>query len=267
MPRLGWKKDAPKGPSDKPDLPAAPRLTMAAPPARASCLDLVLGILDQGQLGSCTANATAQALRAAQVREAASAGPRLVNPPLASRLWLYYLARAYDHDTANDDGAQIRNVFAAAVKFGFPPESVWPYSDDASPGAAFSRLPGPDAFRAAYDMRAPTVYRRIDSTGQARIDDIKRAIASRFLVVFGTPVSNAFCADQLSGPMLPPDGDIAGGHALCVAGYDGDVFDVVNSWGTGWGKGGLCKFASEYLAWDGTDDLWIVEHTPLPEAV
>lgn len=259
---LGWKKDRPKAPGETPDRLARAKLSADPPPPAASCLPLISDILDQGHLGSCTANAVAQAIRAAMNRLG------VFEPALASRLFLYFLARAYDHDTANDDGTFIRNVLQAAVKWGFPPESVWPYSDDASEGAPFRKMPGISVFMEAIDQSkkmGAAEYYRIDSQGQDRIDDVKRAIAAGHCVVFGTDVSDDFCSNQLgAGPIPPPIGkSIAGGHALTIAGYDAAGVDIVNSWGTGWGASGLCRFSWDYITWDHTDDLWIVSIVPV----
>ncbi len=260
---LGWKKDPPKGPGETPDRLAGPKLrALPPPPLAASCAPYILDSLDQGQLGSCTCNAFAQALRAAMIRAGAHA------PELVARLFLYFLARAYDHDTANDDGTFLRNVAQAAVKWGFPPEHFWPYSDDTGPGAPFRKMPGIDVFTAAIDQSAKfskPQYFRIESTGAQRIEDVKRAIAAGYCIAFGTQVSEDFCGGNLgTGPIPPPIGlPLAGGHALCLAGYNADGFDVINSWGESWGAGGWCKFSPEYITWDKTDDLWILEVSPL----
>lgn len=258
---LGWKKDPPKAPNETPDRLARRRLGLAPPPPSASCRHLIVDILDQGQLGSCVANAGMQALRASQVRQGA------VNPPLGSRLFGYYLARAYDHDTANDDGTFARNFFQAVTKFGFPPETAWPYSDDSGPGSRFRQMPPIEAFREAIDQSAKMAvpsYERIDTTGAERILDVKRAIAAGHLVCFGTTVSTAFCNGDLgTGPIKPPIGlPAAGGHEMVFAEYDPDGVGVVNSWSKDFGDGGWVRFSWDYVAWEATDDLWIVTTAP-----
>lgn len=253
---LGWKKDPPKKPGDKPDFLARVKLGLDPPPKTASNRPNILSIVNQLVLSSCTGNASAQAIRAAMVK----AGVK--DPELASRLFLYYLARAYDHNTYNDDGANIRNIFAGAVEFGVPRETLWPYSDNTDgDNAPFRTMPSSAAFRGAFDQHKGASYHRIDSTGQERIDDVKRAIAAGYCVVFGTLVSTDFASDRLgTGPIPPPTNKpIAGGHALCIAEYDETSFGVVNSWGPDWGDGGWCKFSPDYIAWTETDDLWIVE--------
>ena len=36
-----------------------------------------------------------------------------------------------------------------------------------------------------------------------------------------------------------------GGHAVCCVGYDDEGFIIQNSWGSGWGYGGLTKLQYE----------------------
>ena len=74
--RFGWLPDPP---SPK-DHDAAPKLRTAGPlPTSISLANQILSILDQGNLGSCVAQATAQALRASLVHQG------VVVPTLASR--------------------------------------------------------------------------------------------------------------------------------------------------------------------------------------
>jgi C1A family cysteine protease len=241
---------------------SATEILKAAPlPPSASNADLVPDVLQQGRLGSCTANAAAVALRACMLLRGDP------SPEIASRLFLYYLARATHGAQTADTGTFLRAIFQVANKFGFPRESEWIYSDDTDPrtGKAFM-LPDSTAFRAAFDQSSPTEYRRIYETGYDRIDTIKRALAERHLVVFGTDVSERFCNGDIDGgnPIPPPANrePIGGGHAMAVEGYDGDTFTIVNSWGAGFGNEGRCAFSADYLAWEKTRDLWIVRFAP-----
>jgi C1A family cysteine protease len=254
MSKLGYLPDPPKAPNEKPDFDAAPMFRAAPPPpARADIKHLVVDVLNQGNLGSCVANAILQAVRCSHVRQG------VIGPKLGSRLFGYYLARAYHHQTGEDSGTYLRSFFQALAKFGFCPESVWAYSDS---DERFKRMPPLAAFRAAFDQANPTTYRRISATGADRLDQIKRAVAAGYAVCFGTDVDVAFCSNQLAEPLKPPRSNIAGGHAMMVGGYDGDVFEICNSWGTGWGDKGWCRFSADYLADASTRDLWLVEYAP-----
>lgn len=246
-------------------------LSLAAAPRSASLRPFVVSILDQGRLGSCVANAGFQAIRISHVRQAANGSPVIAAaimtqkpPELGSRLWGYYFARAIHHMTAFDSGTHLRSFFQAINAIGFPPESAWPYSDDkGGDRPTFTRQPKTNAFRLAADQRAPTVYRRIFSEGGARLEDVKLAIANGFAVCFGVDVTEDFADDLIdpTKPLGPPNGPIAGGHAMAAVGYDGDVFEIVNSWGDEWGDGGFFLASGEFL--EAARDLWTVEHSPL----
>jgi len=235
--------------------------------------------LDQGGLGSCTCNAAGQAIRAAEISALMAAGMGLEDAQATiefmSRLFPYYFARAISHETQIDAGTMIRFVFMVLNTFGFCRESMWGYSDDSDPRTGkFAKMPSGAAVRAAYDQCLTAAgdkvvhYARIASTGNARVNDVKRAIADGHLVVFGTSVTEAFCADMTANsmlPMAPPKvtDKIAGGHAMVWGGYHGDDFDTLNSWGEGYGDGGWFKMSAEYVAAPETSDLWIVQRAPL----
>lgn len=260
---LGWLKDRPKLAGEKPDYlftDHAARLGLAAAPPPADDLaDLVLDVLDQGQLGSCVANAIMQAVRMRHVAQ------KVLSPILGSRLMTYYLARAAMHMTGVDSGTEPRIALSALRQFGFCPEAIWPYSDqnDSSARDPFKLMPPMAAFQAAFDQKSPTSYVRIASTGSQRLADVKSAIAGGYPVVFGCDVSNEFCRGQFDAaqPLTPPASyDVAGGHCMLFQGYSGDTFRVLNSWSAGFGDKGRILFAPEYVL--ACDDLWIIEHAP-----
>lgn len=218
----------------------------------------VLSVLDQGQLGACTGGGSAQAIRAAQHLAGVAA------PPLVARLWLYWLGRSFDHDTSNDDGAQIGNVFLGAEDYGLCPEALWPYSDDAGPKGTFRGPPPAEAYRAAYDSIAAFRAHRIGSTGDALLDDCRTALGQGRIVVFGSAVSEAFCSNSFdpSKPLAPPT-DIAGLHCECLGDFSADgSFDVLNDWNVFWGNNGWWKASPDYLLDEHSSDFWIVDSTP-----
>lgn len=216
---------------------------------------------------SCVLNSATQALRASQVQQGA------VDPELASRLFLYYLDRAVTHEIEIDNGTYLRTTFEMIGEHGFCPESIWSYDDAStgSPNDKFKQMPDSLAFERAIDQRKlagpnpPISYRRIYETGQARLDAVKRAITAGHLVCFGTDVSEDFCRGiGIDKPLSPPIGlPIAGGHAMLFAAYKGDIFKVANSWSDSFGDKGYVYFAAEYVMWDNTNDLWIVQTAPL----
>lgn len=258
--RLGWKPSPPKEPGQKPDWSATRILKAVEPPKAASAKDLILNILDQGNLPTCVLNAVMQNIRACHVEQG------IVNPVLGSRLFGYKLAMASQGNPVEPEGTDYRTVFEALAKLGFPAESAWPYrtgSDDKD-RPYWSLMPDTMAFVLANKQKTALTYHRILGSGPERKLGIQQAISQRprHLVLFGAQVSNQFCYNEYKGKLvpLPSWGDIAGGHALIAAGYDEDGVDVPNSWADDWGDDGWCRFSWEYLLSEFCDDFWIVEH-------
>jgi C1A family cysteine protease len=257
MPHFGWIPDSEE--KKIKDWRAAPLLAkVSTRPAAVSLRNLIVSILNQGNLGSCVTNAGAQAVRAALVK----AGVPPEKAELLSRLFAYYYARAISPgNTQVDSGTQIRCFFDVIRKLGYCPETAWPYDI-----SQFATMPKPEAARQAIDQKISVGYYRIDSTGSKRVDDVCTALAGGNLVVFGTPVGDNFVRYQRGSAPLTPPSSFLGGHALTIDAYDATairvLFDICNSWGPEYGDGGFCTMDESYIAWDASSDFWIVEAMP-----
>jgi len=263
---LGWNRPTQAHLARCKAGPRAVNILAGVAPASKVDLSKFVTIIDQGQLGSCTCNSTAQIIHVAMV--AAGLDPET---PFLSRLFAYYMARLEDGNVSQDAGSENCTVIDAACRMGFCPESVWPYDI-----AKFAHEPSTEAIWAAFDQRGKVDvnYHRIDDgvMGSALLTVMKQALTAGYLFNFGTPVTEAFCEGQAgTSPdnlaMPPIDGkNIAGGHSMTVCGYDDTVakpyFKIANSWGTGYGDGGFCYFSQSYLTWGQTSDMWIVTAAP-----
>ncbi len=217
--------------------------------------DVPLGpVLDQGASSSCTGNSTAVAIQARMPRQADGSFA-----PLPSRLFLYYFARAKEHDTANDDGAQIADVFAAAAALGVPPESAWTFSDDLPKIAAH---PDYTAMFEAADQRILKGAYRITARGDQRIANVKAAIAIGHPVVWGTQLDDAFMNLSATDVWPGVKGPSIGGHAMVLHRFDGDLFWTRSSWGDGYADAGSARISAEAIASSDASDFWIVETAP-----
>lgn len=232
------------------------RLAVTTPPPAASLRARVVEVLDQGPLNSCTMNAVAQAVRVVQCV------PGTPVPPLLSRLFGYYNARAYTHDTDNDLGTTLRQTMKGLAKFGFCPEASWGYVTE-----QWATRPPWGAYKAAVDQRLLRGFYSIDSFGDQKVLDVKRAIASGYSLVFGTDVTRDF-VDDMSPPVSgfwdtpADDAVIAGGHAMCGVEYDEQGLVGPGSWGTVWGDKGWFRLTWDYVKWSRTRDLWVIEAAP-----
>jgi C1A family cysteine protease len=234
----GWMPDVP----DQRDLVFTAARVVTVPPA----VDLRPGcppVYDQGQLGSCTANAIGAAIEYEQIRQ------KEAKPFAPSRLFIYY-------NVGQDAGAQIRDGMKSVNKIGACPETDWPYVI-----ANFTRKPPPGAFKDAPLGKAVS-YQRVIQT----LDQMKGCLAAGFPIVLGISVYESFESQQVarSGvvPMPASSEKLLGGHAILAVGYhDADQrFIMRNSWGTSWGMKGYFTIPYAYLTNSNLcDDLWTIQ--------
>ena len=106
--RLGWQPDLP----DHRDLTfSAPMSVMAKLPASVDLRSGCPPVYDQGQIGSCTANAIAGAIEFDQRKQK-------LTEFVPSRLFIYYNERDIEHTIPLDNGAQIRDGIKSVAKLG-----------------------------------------------------------------------------------------------------------------------------------------------------
>jgi len=201
---------------------------------------------DQGQLGSCTANAIAGAYEYLEKRTIGREGS-------VSRLFIYYLERKIEGTVSEDSGANLRNGMKVLQDYGACSEDTWPYDID-----AFKREPNGSAFSEA-EQHTVDEYRRVP----VELHAMKTCLAEGYPFVFGMKIFKSFEDDGHHGRVsLPSRGDEdMGSHAMLACGYsDRDqVFVVRNSWGTDWGDAGYCYVPYTYLSdGDMTHDCWTV---------
>jgi C1A family cysteine protease len=205
-------------------------------------------VYDQGDLGSCVAQAVVGAL---QFDEMKQHDPDIMR----SRLQVYYDARVILGTPNEDSGAQIRDGIKVAVNTGAAPESLWPYDID-----RFTWKPPQSVYDAAKRFTA-IQYARIGQT----VSQIKGALAGGIPIVFGFTVYTSFESAEVERtgvvPMPGPFESVLGGHAVLAVGYNStdDRVIVRNSWGAAWGQAGYFTMPMDYLTdTDLSDDFWCV---------
>lgn len=247
--RYGWVPDLP----DHRDYAyAAPVVTLKKLPKKVDLRPKCPRVYDQGQLGSCTANAIGAAIEFGLKKEKAS---RVFTP---SRLFIYYNEREMEGSVREDSGAQIRDGIKSVNKLGAPPESLWKYSD-ANPGP-FEKKPPRDLYTEAKKHQVMS-YQRVPRV----LGQFKGCLASGYPFVFGFTVYTAFEDERVARTgeldMPGPKEEVVGGHAVLAVGYDdpSQRFIIRNSWGTGWGKKGYFTMPYSYLLDDNlSDDFWTI---------
>ncbi len=243
--RYGWIPDLP---DQRDHLYAAPPQTLAQLPPSADLRAQCPPVYDQGQLGSCTANAIGAAIQFDRERQK-------LNDFVPSRLFIYYNERAIEGTVGSDSGAQIRDGIKSVNRQGVCPEPEWPYDI-----AKFAQKPPAQAYSDALLDRALGYQRLVQSLNQ-----MKGCLASGFPFVFGFTVYESFEAEQVAqtghAPMPAPGERPVGGHAVMAVGYEeaNQWFIVRNSWGTGWGMAGYFTMPYAYLTQASlASDFWTI---------
>jgi len=225
----GWVPDLP---DTRDALYAAPLMTVRALPTKVNLQPECPGVYNQGQLGSCTANAIAAAVEFVHK-------PRL----MPSRLFIYYNERVIEGTVNSDSGAQLRDGIKSVSTTGVCPETDWPYDI-----AKFQEKPSGKAFSDAAKTKA-TVYYKIAQD----VTEMKGCLTEGFPFVFGFTVYNYFETPQVANTgvvRLPTTRDtVIGGHAVMAVGYDDNAqtFRIRNSWGAKWGQRGYFTMPYAYL--------------------
>jgi len=243
----GWVPDLP---DHRDFLFSAPLENVAALPAsvdlRPHCPHEVY---NQGQLGSCTANAIAGALQFEQMKQ----GLKSFTP---SRLFIYYNERVIEGTVNADSGAQIRDGIKSVSNIGACPETDWTY--DITKFA--HKPPEAPAYKDA-PLGKALQYQRVPQL----LNQMKGCLASGYPFVFGFTVYESFESDQVAhtgaAPMPSPREKVLGGHAVMAVGYEDHPqrFTVRNSWGPDWGMGGYFTIPYAYLTDSNlADDFWTI---------
>ena len=234
-------------------------------PASADLREWASPVEDQGDLGSCTAQAGAGVI---EYYERKSFGRHIES----SRLFLYKVTRNL-MKMKGDTGAYLRLTMGAMVLFGVPPEKYWPYTD-AEEG--FDKEP--PAFCYAFAQNYKTLlYYRHDPSGVTRaavLERLKTYLAAGHPAMFGFTVYSSVSQADATGRIPVPYGRerIEGGHAVVAMGYD-DAMTIKNasggeaargallirnSWGKAWGEKGYGWLPYAYVLKGLAEDFWSV---------
>ena len=215
-------------------------------------------VFDQGNQGSCTANAGC----------ADKAYQEIVNQtyetPL-SRAFLYYEERALHGWEGQDTGAYMEDIGKVLGTKGVCLDKTMPYHD-----YNYTTKPSDIAYNEALEW--------VDDPTQTALahGEIKNALNESKPVRIGVPVPNAFFEAKANGWVPLKYDNILGGHALLVVGYDDNLTSpagvtghliVLNSWGEGFGDQGYVYIPYEWMAHYNNNDNWTqldVNPNPIP---
>jgi C1A family cysteine protease len=254
--KYGFKKSPPQ-PTDKTyslhsglfsagtPLPASVDLRSKCPP-----------VYDQGELGSCTANAGCCAVEFDMIAQ----GEKDTTP---SRMFLYFVERDTDGDVNDDGGSTLRTCIQCIDTYGVCDEPLWPYNID-----NFTVKPSNQCYVQALTRKGLNAF----SLNQ-NLYELQHCLAvySRPFV-FGITLYDSFESDAVASNGIVPMPHVhhekcLGGHAITCVGYKSDhsaagsgYFIIRNSWGPNWGDKGYFYLPYAYVLNPAlASDFWCVQ--------
>ena len=204
-------------------------------------------VYDQGELGSCTANAIAAAFEYDTIQNQKDFHP--------SRLFIYWNERYVEGNTDQDSGASIRDGMKCVHKLGVCSEKEWPYDI-----SQYTYKPPRKCFEDATQHKS-LQYRRACSD----LMHLRTYLNEQYPIVFGFSVYESFESESVAETGLMPlpksNEKVLGGHAVLMVGFDDskEAFIVRNSWGSEWGDGGYFYMPYEFVNDQNCSDFWIME--------
>jgi C1A family cysteine protease len=220
-------------------------------------------IEDQGELGSCTANA---GIGIVEYNENRAFNKRLKG----SRLFLYKTTRNLMQETG-DSGAWLRCTMGALCLCGVPQEKYWPYDI-----SRFDEDPGPFVYSVADNFEALKYFCH-DPLGNKVpyplvLESVKKYLEAGIPSMFGFWGFPSFEKSSVKGGIPYPcsNESAAWGHAVVAVGYDDKMkiknlncnkettgaLLIRNSWGEEWGDKGYGWLPYEYVLNNLAMDFW-----------
>ena len=223
-----------------------PPISMLAPLRLPTSVDLrnkMKPVMDQGDLGSCTA--------------CSLVGQYSYKVPshTGSALFLYYNERVADRTINYDAGSTITTGIRCLQQSGLCTEAMWPYII-----SKFTNKPSTGAYNNGL-LHKVTSANKLSNT----LSTLKSTLANGNCFTFGFLVYSSFQSASVARTGIVPlpsrREQLLGGHAVTCCGYDDARrwFIIRNSWGTSWGASGYFYMPYSYvsnssLSWD----FWVI---------
>jgi C1A family cysteine protease len=199
-------------------------------------------VYDQGQLGSCTANAFCAAFRIRSTVQKKFTGF------IPSRLFFYYNERQIEGTTREDAGADVIDGELFVQQQGICSEALWPYIIP-----KFAVQPPPTCYAQAKQYCIKTFLTLLQE-GPALVQAMKQQLLANEPLLIAVALYDSFESDSTAktGIVSMPNKaneSCLGGHEMCVIGFDDakQQFLVLNSWGPRWGSRGRCYMPYAYF--------------------
>lgn len=198
---------------------------------------------DQGNLGSCTANAICGVISYENSNF------------MGSRLFLYYNEQKSENNFQDDAKTELSDGINVLANYGICPESMWSYNE-----SKFATKPPNNC----YDVASTNKFMKIKQITND-LKNMKTVLSYAYPFVVGIAIYESFESDQVAktGVVSMPqiDETCLGGQTVVCVGYDDNrqVWIMRNSWGTNWGDNGYFYLPYKYLFNKIlATDLWII---------
>lgn len=204
--------------------------------------------LDQGRLGSCTANAGTGLLATAS-QDFPGSTSVVVGPAGAAASHGIFKARAYG---LGEEFAVLLYELTTRID---------PFPGQYKPDDTGSD--GPSTAKALRLLGLAQTYSHAFSV------DAAKAAAQRGPLLWGTAFPYSAEVPDANGVIdMDPSSGIAGGHEMVITGYDPNsgLWTVRNSWGRGWGRDGFCYVTDAGMDWSAANggDFTVLDYAPVP---
>src|SRR5262249_10637177 len=228
-----------------PDMPdVRDRIYMPTLSALASAIrpKIAFSIRDQGRDSSCTGFSLAHVIDFLRYRKDGRGSRQRVSARM-----LYEMAKRNDEWSGSAyEGSSIRGAIKGFFRNGVCSETTAPDN------------PGAETWSLTYVMAKQAretrlgAYFRLDPD----ISDYHAAINEVGIVYSSAQIHSNW--EKPRRGIIKPGGNLLGGHAFAIVGYDDKGFWVLNSWGPKWGKGGIAHW--EYADWaENVMDAWVLQ--------
>lgn len=227
-------------------------------------------VRNQGNLGSCTGFSSIVGVLEYYFKNTNNDTTQF------SPLFQYKMTRNL-MNLKGDTGASIRASLKSLAVFGAVPEKDYPYTADLT---KFDLEPNENLKFLAQNFQA-LKYVRVDQRNMLQSDilkELRKYSAANIPITFGFTVYNdAWRQANMTGsegafPFPTTTDDIAGGHAVCIAGHNDSkvitnrsngvkttgAFLFKNSWGSSWGNKGFGWIPYRYIESQIAQDFWLL---------
>lgn len=251
-------------------------LMKGTPPSKCSMLQYCPNVGDQGDYGTCTGWASVYAART--IAEAIKYGwtdKNKITEEAFSPLFVYALIKETS-DVNCKDGSKIYDALDLLKKMGVP--KLKDFTPKCASANDINRDLKKIAAKNKIDDWCVLFNNDTQKNKNSKIQSVKKSIMERKPVVIAmwlhrstfSYTEKVLDLSKVDSDFPKKNKNFEGYHAMCVVGYDdnmyGGAFQILNSWGTGWGDNGFFWAKYDDFA-RSVDQAYEINVDPLPQPI